>query len=114
MPWALLEFIWRRKYHGDPLGGLLKTLRDVSYIRNTSNPPFFTEMIIEQETEQHESETEIPSRYDNNSEEITSSDSETDTMSESEDEEYVEPSDTANNLSTVPFVILRRSSRNRN
>lgn len=29
MPWKLVEFIWRRKHHGDIFGGMLTTLREV-------------------------------------------------------------------------------------
>ena len=30
MPWKLVEFIWRRKHHGDIFGGMLTTLREVA------------------------------------------------------------------------------------
>lgn len=43
VPWLLIEFIWRRKHHGDLWGGVLKTLKEVSYSRSNTNPSWLTE-----------------------------------------------------------------------
>lgn len=43
MPWVLVEFIWRRKHYGDLWGGLIKTLREVSFSRASRNEAYFTD-----------------------------------------------------------------------
>lgn len=43
VPWLLIEFIWRRKHHGDLWGGVMKTLKEVSFSRSDSNPAWLTD-----------------------------------------------------------------------
>lgn len=31
MPWKLIEFIWRRKHHGNEWNSILKCLREISF-----------------------------------------------------------------------------------
>jgi hypothetical protein len=44
--------MWRRKYNADIFGGLLKTLREVEFNRREFNPPVYTQVIEERETEE--------------------------------------------------------------
>lgn len=39
----LIEFIWRRKHHGDIMVGITKALREISFDRCASNPAWYTE-----------------------------------------------------------------------
>ncbi|CAO0800002.1 unnamed protein product [Mucor circinelloides] len=50
--------MWRRKYHADIWGGLLRTLRSVSFNRAERNDPVFTQVLVEEE-ESSEDEDEI-------------------------------------------------------
>lgn len=49
MPWVLVEFLWRRKHHGDLWGGLLNALKGVAFSNTASNPPAYTEDIVPDE-----------------------------------------------------------------
>lgn len=61
MPWKLVEFIWRRKHHGDLFGGMLRTLREVTLGRLRGDPEFteyvpYSERVVgvEEDEEQEE------------------------------------------------------------
>lgn len=43
VPWLLIEFIWRRKHYGDLWGGLMKTLKEVSFHNSATNPAWLTD-----------------------------------------------------------------------
>ena len=38
-----MEFIWRRKFFGDIWAGVIRCLREVSFNRADTNPPFYTD-----------------------------------------------------------------------
>lgn len=80
MPWVLLEFIWRRKYHANLFGGLLKTLREVEFNRREFNPPVYTQII-----------QEVGDRNSiENTEEIEVTEEETEEDTEEDTEEYTD------------------------
>lgn len=47
MPWNLVEALWRRKHSGNIWGGLIKTLREVSFSNATLNEPLYTEDLLQ-------------------------------------------------------------------
>lgn len=83
MPWALTEFLWRRKHHGDLWKGLLKCLSEVSYSNVSTNPAYYTE--------------DYPSPEDDNEEgedlednvEVEDSDGEDEESDDESDDDYV-------------------------
>lgn len=135
MPWALLEFLWRRKYHGDLFGGLLKTLRDVQFIRTNRNPPFLTEVVIggdsdndEEASDQHASDNDREEQgvhqeegEEDHQDEEDDDEEDQESDEDNSDEEYVEPEDlaTGNTPSNEPesgepqflLQVFRRRSR---
>lgn len=40
LPWKLVEFIWRRKHHGDIYAGMLDTFRGATFSRDRTDPEF--------------------------------------------------------------------------
>lgn len=80
MPWVLVEFIWRRKHHGDLWGGLLKCLREVTFSNVSTNPPIYTEDTSPFVAEEPESDQEVEDSTDEEDEEEDDED----------DEDYVE------------------------
>jgi hypothetical protein len=68
MPWALVDFMWRRKHASNLFGGLLETLRGVSFSSVSRNAPYLTEVIEDREPSQSDVSLNI-NEHDNEEEE---------------------------------------------
>ncbi|CEP16296.1 hypothetical protein [Parasitella parasitica] len=51
MPWTLMEFIWRRKHHGNIWEGIMKCLREVTFVRNDDTDPSHTVFSVDADEE---------------------------------------------------------------
>ncbi|CAO3621632.1 unnamed protein product [Mucor hiemalis] len=63
MPWKLVEFIWRRKHHGNIFGGMMTTLREVVLGRERGDAEWtqyipYTERAVDQNAVEEEEEEE--------------------------------------------------------
>ncbi|CEP11592.1 hypothetical protein [Parasitella parasitica] len=51
MPWMLMEFIWRRKHHGNIWEGIMTRLREVTFVRNDDTDPSHTVFSVDADEE---------------------------------------------------------------
>ena len=83
MPWLLVEFIWRRKHHGDLWGGIMKCLSEVAFRANSKLEPVLIQFTSENMNHQESNDSISGDEEDSSIEDSSESDSVVDS-----DEDY--------------------------